>query len=71
MPKMEPVKSSTIREMGYDEPSQELTLIFVSGDAYVYEVVPPMIYEGLRATSSPGAFFNKWIRDRFEFRHLD
>jgi hypothetical protein len=67
---MERVESSTLEEIGYDESSQEMTLVFVGGETYVYEEVPPMVYEGLRETSSKGQFFNKWIRDRFEYRHL-
>lgn len=64
------MSSSVIRQFGYDEADQRLTITFVSGDVYAYLDVPPMVAEGLRIASSKGQFFSARIRDHYPFERV-
>ena len=55
---MEPVESSLISHLGYDQPSRTLAVQFaLTGDVYHYTGVPPVMYAGLRQSTSLGAHF--------------
>lgn len=60
--------SSAIREIDYDPERQRLMLTFVNGKSYIYDDVPPDVFEAFEAAPSKGAFFNHTIRDRYRFR---
>ena len=62
--------SSVIRSFDYDAARNELSLTFVSGKVYIYQLVPRQVYEAFRTAPSKGAFFNEHIRDRFPFREI-
>jgi KTSC domain-containing protein len=55
--------STVIAKIEYDEPSQELIITFVSGRKYVYQAVPPDIYDRFARARVKGTFFNDHIRD--------
>jgi hypothetical protein len=57
-----PVSSSAISSISYDVTTLTLTITFRdSGKSYDYEV-NPLIYAGLMAASSKGAYFNEYIK---------
>lgn len=62
--------SSVISRFFYDETARRLRIIFVSGDVYEYEHVPPGVVEAFRAAPSKGRFFGPNIRDRYRYRRL-
>jgi hypothetical protein len=59
--------STAIRSMFYDPAKSALWVTFVSGRRYVYFDVPPAVFDAFRTAPSRGAFFNREIRDRYEF----
>jgi hypothetical protein len=62
--------STAIRGNDYDPENRRLQITFVTGRIYVYEEVPVSIYSEFSAASSKGVFFNKFIRDRYQFREI-
>jgi hypothetical protein len=62
--------STAIRFISYDEESQRLSVIFVTGRLYLYERVPKEVYEEFLSAPSRGSFFNSEIRDRYEYRAI-
>ena len=63
--------STAIRHAFYDPESRALDLTFVTGRRYRYFAVPPAVAEGLAAARSKGGYFNRRIRDRFDFAELE
>ena len=47
MPQMTRIRSTSVAAVGYDEDRHELSVTFVSGDTYVYAMVPPSVYREL------------------------
>jgi hypothetical protein len=47
-----------------------LQVTFVTGRRYVYEGVPPEVFEAFKAAFSKGSFFNREIRDRYQYREI-
>jgi len=66
-----PVSSSLIRSIAYDADARILEVELVEGQLYRYRDVSPFIYEGLLASKSKGAFFNKRIASRFPFDQVN
>jgi hypothetical protein len=60
--------STVIRFFVYHAARRELDITFQSGNRYVYESVPPTLYEAMKKAFSKGEFFNEHIRDQFKFR---
>lgn len=63
--------SSVICAWSYDEASQRLDILFVSGRHYSYHAVPPGVAQGMRQALSKGSYFNRRIRDRFAFTQAE
>jgi hypothetical protein len=59
--------SSVIRDFRYDAETQQLFITFVSGNEYVYDRVPPHVYEELLLAESKGECFNQVIRDQYPY----
>lgn len=62
---MNPVKSSTIKEVGYQESTQTLVVKFMNEKKYEYSNVPNHIYLEFVNSSSKGQYFIKNIRDNY------
>ena len=61
-----PVRSTNLASVGYSPEFQVLDVEFRRrGDLYRYFFVPPRVYAELLRASSLGAYFNRFIRDRF------
>jgi lysyl-tRNA synthetase class 2 len=63
--------SSVIRRFGYHPGDASLEITFVSGKRYRYLDVPPDLYQRMRESFSKGEFFNRHIRDHFDFEKAD
>jgi hypothetical protein len=59
--------SSVIRSFDYDLAEQRLDIEFVSGRRYSYLDVPESLVDAMRRVTSKGGFFNRRIRDRYDF----
>ena len=65
-----PVSSSNISEIGYDEPSGTLEVLFHSEALYQYFDVPLVVYEEFIATSSHGRYLNTNIKGKFRYARI-
>ena len=64
------VASSTIVSVGYDRERLEMIIEFKGGSLYVYQGVPPVIYEKFLEAGSKGSFFHVNIKPIFVFRKI-
>lgn len=62
--------STVIRRFDYLPERQELIVEFVTGRRYVYSGVPFDEAEALREAFAKGVYFNRRIRDRYDYREL-
>ncbi|HEV7415476.1 MAG TPA: KTSC domain-containing protein [Tianweitania sediminis] len=61
----QPVRSTSIHEVGDDPDTRMLDVKFIGGGLYRYADVPPFLHEALLIAPSPGRFVNERIRGRF------
>ena len=61
----DPVDSSVIRSIGYDEGRRVLEVEFRTGRLYQYLGVPPAVYRDLLRAESIGEFFNHQVRREY------
>lgn len=66
----EPVASSNVSSIGYDEASQTLEVEFTGGSVYQYYNVEPMTFEQLRTASSKGAYVNTYIKNAYPYSRV-
>lgn len=59
---MQPVSSSDLAAVGYDEDTATLRIEFLKGGTYEYHGVPKDIYDGLINASSKGKYFDQFIK---------
>ena len=59
---MQPVKSSNVKAVGYDEENKTLQVEYKSGGIYQYPGVQPEIYADLLAAESVGRFVSQVVR---------
>ena len=65
-----PVRSSSIRSVGYEVETQTLELVFHGGKVYRYSGVMEAIYLGLMRAASKGSYFHRYIKDRYPFAQV-
>ena len=64
--------SSAVRDIEYDPESRVLRVTFVpTGKRYAYRQVPHAIYDAFIHAFSKGTFFNRFIRDEFDFELVE
>ena len=63
--------SSAISGFGHSQISAVLDIEFTSGGVYRYSNVSEQIFQNLASAPSQGAYFNEWIRDRYDYTRLD
>ncbi|MES3154230.1 KTSC domain-containing protein [Sphingomonas faeni] len=66
----DPVASTNIVSLGYDDPSETLEVEFSSGSVYQYYNVPPSIWTELFAAPSKGQFLNAYIKNAYPFSRV-
>jgi KTSC domain len=60
--KRQPVRSSMLASVGYDQATAILEVAFVEGGIYQYFDVPSDVYVGLMAASSHGTYFDAYVK---------
>ena len=63
------VDSSLIATMTYSDHAT-LDLAFHNGTVYRYFAVPARVVDGLRTAESAGAYFHRYVRERFRYQRL-
>jgi hypothetical protein len=66
-----PIDSSAISSVGYDEESSMLEVEFSSGAVYDYFEVPKRVYRDLLKAPSKGSFVSRRVRDRYPFERRE
>jgi len=68
--KRQPVVSSNLAEVGYDEETATLEILFSEGSLYQYFDVPRRVYESLLNAPSVGSYFHSEVRGVYRFARL-
>lgn len=66
----EPVASSNIVSIGYDEPSQTLEIEFTNGAIYQYYNVTQVLFEQLIQAGSKGQFLTYQIKSVYPYSRV-
>ena len=66
----DPVASSNLVSVGYDDPSQTLEIEFSNGTIYQYYNVGAALYEQLMQAPSKGQYLNVYIRNAYPFSRI-
>jgi hypothetical protein len=66
----EPVASSNVATIGYDEPSQTLEVEFTNGSIYQYYNVTHALFEQLMQTGSKGQFLAYQIKNVYPYSRV-
>lgn len=71
LPKMQPVSSSSVESIGYDENTESLFIKFLNGSVYEYKSVPKVVQEQLIVAPSIGSYLHKNIEGIFAFERIE
>ena len=66
----EPVASSMISAVEYDDEESVLRVRFQTGATYEYSDVEREVYEGLMTANSKGSYFYSAIRDSYPYTRI-
>jgi hypothetical protein len=66
----EPVASSNVAAVGYDEPSQTLEVEFTNGAVYQYYNVTQTLYEQFMQAASKGQFLAYQIKNSYPYSRV-
>lgn len=62
--------SSVIAHISYQQEKKALTVVFNSGDVYLYEKVPEKIYKEFKAAISKGNYLNRKLKKLFKGKKI-
>ena len=65
----EPVESKNLATIGYDTKNSVMEISFQNGAVYRYLNIPENIFSGLKASTSKGRFFDKYVRQNPEYKY--
>lgn len=63
----QPVSSSNISSIGYDQNTNVLEIEFIAGTIYQYFDVPEYVWRGLMEAASHGSFFTQHIKNVYSY----
>ena len=63
--------STVIAGINYDALTETLRITFVTGMIYDYKNVPEEVYTALKTSGSKGIYFNKHIKDKYQFEKIN
>ena len=66
----QPVQSSNLRSIGYDQNTNIIEIEFHSGDIYQYFNVPESIYLALMNAVSKGTYFHDKIKQHYKYKRI-
>ncbi len=61
------IEPAAIKAVQYDPATRQLRVTFPNGNTYKYYDVPRGVYESFADADSKGLYFNRYIRDRYDF----
>lgn len=67
----QPVKSTGIRWIRYDEGARTLDVAYVSSGEYRYFDVGPEVYAWLSKAESKGKFVNRLVKEKYRYERLN
>ena len=70
LPEMQPVSSSNVDSVGYDENTETLYVQFLNGTIYEYKNVPIMVFEQLLSSPSIGSYMHRNIKGIFSYQRI-
>ena len=68
--KRDPVTSTVLVSIGYDEDALVLELEFDGGAIYRYFEVPPLVHAELLGAESLGGYFARQVRDQYPYEQV-
>ena len=68
--KMNPVESSNIEGIGYDNKNKHLWVAFKGNKVYRYDLVPRKTFEELMNAESKGRYLNSHIKGQYEATNI-
>ena len=71
IPEMNPVSSSNIESIGYDEQNQEVYVRFLNNSLYVYNVVPAHEYQNLMDAPSQASYLNRNFKNVYPYERIE
>lgn len=66
----QPVSSSNLSSVGFDEMTSTLEIQFHGGSIYQYFNVPQSVYVSLLSAGSKGRYFDQFIKYRFRYVNI-
>lgn len=60
------LNSTAIHSVEWNPTTRRMIIVFTSGGAYPFCGVPESIYRGLISASSAGAYYNAYIKGRYD-----
>jgi hypothetical protein len=66
----QPVRSSSLKAVGYDPAARTLEIEFHDGDVYQYFNVPPVVHRDLLLAESAGRYFAFFIKTTYRCRKV-
>jgi hypothetical protein len=70
MMQRQPVSSSNIASVGYDQAAQILEVEFLNHTVYQYFNVPLPVYEALMAAGSHGTYLNAYVKGHYQYQKV-
>ena len=70
-PEMNPVSSSNIESIGYDEENQQVYVRFLNNSLYVYKGVPEHEFQNLMQASSKGSYLNRNFKNVYPYERIE
>jgi hypothetical protein len=71
MPKMYPVSSSNVSEVGYDESNETVYVRFNNNSLYIYKGVGKHEFENLRTASSVGSYLARNFKNVYPYERIE
>jgi hypothetical protein len=66
----QPVQSSDLNSVGYDNEGHILEIAYNSGGIYQYQNVPEEVYSQLLSAPSKGKYFHAFIKNKYPYRRV-
>ncbi|TBB56943.1 KTSC domain-containing protein [Rhizobium ruizarguesonis] len=66
----DPVSSTNVLSVGYDEPTETLEVEFSNGSIYQYYNVGSALFQQLMQAPSKGQFLNAYIRNSYPYSRV-
>jgi hypothetical protein len=70
LPEMNPVSSSNLESIGYDEQNQEVYVRFLNGGLYVYRGVPIHEFDNLMQAPSHGSYLHRNYKNVYPYERI-